>query len=75
MFLELLNRRRFDRGTLFAFTTILATWGLVSCSGGSGGGKSGNQAQEIEELARAAFEELQRLIQVARERSGDSWES
>jgi hypothetical protein len=44
--------------------------------GAAGGGeKQGNQAQEIEELARAAFEELQRLIQVARERSGDSWES
>jgi hypothetical protein len=47
-------------------------------SGGGGGGapagggaKSGNPAQEIEELARAAFDELQRLITVARERSGD----
>ncbi|MDB4964467.1 MAG: hypothetical protein JWN44_156 [Myxococcales bacterium] len=35
-----------------------------------GGGKSGNPAQEIEELARAAFDELQRLITIARERSG-----
>jgi hypothetical protein len=38
---------------------------------GGGGGKSGNPAQEIEELARAAFDELQRLIAIARERSGD----
>jgi hypothetical protein len=44
-------------------------------AGAAGGDKPGNQAHEIEELARAAFEELQRLIQVARERSGDSWES
>jgi hypothetical protein len=35
------------------------------------GGKSGNPAQEIEELARAAFDELQRLFAMARERSGD----
>ncbi|MGZ3428112.1 MAG: hypothetical protein ACXVCV_15760, partial [Polyangia bacterium] len=40
--------------------------------GGHGGGaKSGNPAQEIEELARAAFDELQRLMAIARERSGD----
>src|SRR5207253_1270095 len=37
---------------------------------GGGGGKSGNPAQEIEELARQAFDELQRLIEIARERSG-----
>ena len=36
-----------------------------------GGGKSGNPVQEIEELARAAFDELQRLMAIARERSGD----
>ena len=39
-------------------------------SHGDGGG-SGNPAQEIEELARATFEELQRLMEIARERSGD----
>ncbi len=38
-------------------------------SGGSK--KSGNPAQEVEELARAAFDELQRLFAMARERSGD----
>jgi hypothetical protein len=42
---------------------------------GPGPGKAGNPVQEVEELARAAFDELQRLILVARERSGDSWES
>ena len=44
--------------------------------GGSGqGGGTGNPVQEIEELARAAFHELQRLITLERERSGDPWES
>jgi hypothetical protein len=37
--------------------------------GGAGGGK--HAAQEIEELAREAFEQLQRLIAIAHERSGD----
>ena len=35
------------------------------------GGKSENPVQEIEELARAAFDELQRLFAMARERSGE----
>jgi hypothetical protein len=39
--------------------------------GGGHAGGSGNRAQEIEELARAAFDELQRLMYIARERSGD----
>ncbi|HEY2746697.1 MAG TPA: hypothetical protein VGL86_18840, partial [Polyangia bacterium] len=43
----------------------------ASASAAGGGKKSGNPAQEIEELARAAFEELQRLFAMARERSGD----
>lgn len=38
--------------------------------GGGGHGGKGNPQQEIEELARAAFAELQRLIEIARERSG-----
>jgi hypothetical protein len=42
-----------------------------SATSGHGAGKSGNPAQEIEELARAAFDELQRLYALARERSGD----
>ena len=42
-----------------------------SAAGGPAGGRSGNPAQEIEELARAAFDELQRLMAMARERSGD----
>jgi hypothetical protein len=39
-------------------------------AGHGGGGRSGSPQQEIEEIARAAFAELQRLIEVARERSG-----
>ena len=42
-----------------------------AAASGHGGGKSGNPAQEIEELARAAFDELQRLFAIARERSGE----
>jgi hypothetical protein len=37
---------------------------------GQGGG-TGNPVQEIDELARAAFHELQKLITLERERSGD----
>ena len=40
--------------------------------GGAGhGGGTGNPVQEIDELARAAFHELQKLIMLERERSGD----
>jgi len=39
--------------------------------GGGGGGKSADPEQEIEDLARAAFEALKRLEAVERERSGD----
>jgi hypothetical protein len=53
--------------------------GTASSGGGSqaqGGGSDGkDQVQEVENLAREAFEELQRLIAIARERSGDAWES
>jgi hypothetical protein len=42
--------------------------------------RGGNQAKgaspgEIEELAHKVFEEYQRLVEIARERSGDPWES
>jgi hypothetical protein len=40
-------------------------------AGAHGGGGSGNPVEEIEELARAAFVELQRLMEIARERSGN----
>jgi hypothetical protein len=40
---------------------------------GKGGGKGGGA--NINELARHVFEELQRLMEIARERSGDPWES
>lgn len=39
------------------------------------GGADADPSQDVEDLARQAFEELQRLIAIARERSGDPWES
>jgi hypothetical protein len=42
----------------------------ASAPSASGSAASANPAQDIEELARAAFDELQRLILMARERSG-----
>jgi hypothetical protein len=52
-------------------TSTTAAPAAAPSESGGGGGKSGNPAQEIEELARAAFAELQRLVEIARERSGD----
>jgi len=46
--------------------------------GGGGHGKAGGKKDdpnEVEHLARQVFDELQRQIEISRERSGDSWES
>jgi hypothetical protein len=54
------------------------TTGTASSSPGGdagGGGDGKDSVQQVEDLAREAFEELQRLIAIARERSGDPWES
>ncbi|HEX6835366.1 MAG TPA: hypothetical protein VF334_02280, partial [Polyangia bacterium] len=54
-----------------AGATAAAPAAAPAADAAHGGGKSGNPAQEIEELARAAFDELQRLFAMARERSGE----
>jgi hypothetical protein len=41
--------------------------------GGHGGGKGGH-GPDVEELARRVYEELQRVIEIERERSGHPWE-
>jgi hypothetical protein len=43
--------------------------------GAAAPGKEQSSDQEIEELARQVFDELQRLNEIARERSGDPWET
>ncbi len=42
--------------------------------GGKGGGGGGGKPPDIDDLARRVYEELQRVIEIQRERSGHSWE-
>jgi hypothetical protein len=42
--------------------------------GGHGGGHGGGKGADLEELARKVYEELQRVIDIERERSGVPWE-
>ena len=41
---------------------------------GAGGGGAGEAPAQIEELARQVYEAYLRLIEIQRERSGESWE-
>jgi hypothetical protein len=47
----------------------------ASAPGGNGKPGEGGAKPQIEELARKAFAELRRLVEIERERSGHSWES
>jgi hypothetical protein len=42
--------------------------------GGGGGGGHGGKGPDIEDLARRVYEELQRVIELQRERSGHTWQ-
>jgi hypothetical protein len=43
--------------------------------GGGGGGKGGGKGPDIVALAHKVYDELQHLLEIQRERSGDPWES
>jgi hypothetical protein len=47
----------------------------AGAAAGAGAGKGGAPPPDLDDLARKVFKELQRLLDVARERSGSSWES
>ena len=46
-----------------------------AAAGGASKKPAADGAAEVEELARKVFEEYHRLLEIARERSGDPWES